>query len=180
MNEANQKTTTPSPVKEGKTLLIIRHAKSSWDVGTLNDFERPLNDRGKKDAPMMARRLLDKKVSIDAFVSSPAKRAKKTAELFSSAYGKMEEDVIYMSMLYHAPAEVFFEVVEQLDEKFSKVALFSHNPGITEFVNLLLDSVKIDDMPTCGVFAVQVQAEKWKDFKKAKKDFLFFDYPKLV
>ena len=94
MNEANQKTTSLSPVKEGKTLLLIRHAKSSWDVGTLNDFERPLNDRGKKDAPMMARRLLDKKVSIDAFVSSPAKRAKKTAELFSSAYGNSEEDVI--------------------------------------------------------------------------------------
>ena len=180
MNETNQKTTNPSPVKEGKTLLIVRHAKSSWDTGTLNDFERPLNDRGKKDAPMMAKRLLDKKVSIDAFVSSPAKRAKKTAELFASAYGKNEEDVIYMSMLYHAPAEVFFEVVEQLDDNYSKVALFSHNPGITEFVNLLLDSVRIDDMPTCGVFAVQVQVDKWKDFKKAKKDFLFFDYPKLV
>lgn len=180
MNEATQKTTNPAPAKEGKTLLIVRHAKSSWDIGSLNDFERPLNERGKKDAPMMARRLLAKQVTIDAFVSSPAKRAKKTAELFSSAYGKNDEEVIYMSMLYHAPSEVFFEVVEQLDDKFSKVALFSHNPGITEFVNLLLDSVKIDDMPTCGVFAVQAQAEKWKDFKKARKEFLFFDYPKLV
>ncbi|MDO9373649.1 MAG: histidine phosphatase family protein [Bacteroidota bacterium] len=180
MNEANQKTTNTSPVKDGKTLLIVRHAKSSWDVGSLNDFERPLNERGKKDAPMMAKRLLDKKVAIDAFVSSPAKRAKKTAELFSNAYGKTEEEVIFMSMLYHAPSEVFVEVVEQLDDEFSKVALFSHNPGITEFVNTLLDAVQIDDMPTCGVFAVQVQAEKWKDFKKAKKEFLFFDYPKLV
>ena len=179
MNEANQKP-SPSPVKEGKTLLIVRHAKSSWDVGTLNDFERPLNERGKKDAPMMAKRLLEKKVTIEAFVSSPAKRAKKTAELFAAAYGKTDEDVVYVSKLYHAAAEVFFEVVEELDESFSKVALFSHNPGISEFVNLLLDDVRIDDMPTCGVFAVQVQAEKWKDFKKSRKDFLFFDYPKLV
>ena len=60
---------------ESKILLIIRHAKSSWEVGTLSDFDRPLNDRGKKDAPMMAKRLLDKKIKIDAFVSSPAKRA---------------------------------------------------------------------------------------------------------
>ena len=179
MNEANQKPGL-SPVKEGKTLLIVRHAKSSWDVGTLNDFERPLNDRGKKDAPMMAKRLLEKKVTIEAFVSSPAKRAKKTAELFAAAYGKTDEDVVYVSKLYHAAAEVFFEVVEELDESLSKVALFSHNPGITEFVNLLLEDVRIDDMPTCGVFAVQVQAEKWKDFKKSRKDFLFFDYPKLV
>lgn len=179
MNEANQRP-SPSAVKEGKTLLIVRHAKSSWDVGTLNDFERPLNERGKKDAPMMARRLLDKKVTIEAFISSPAKRAKKTAELFAAAYGKTDDDVVYVSKLYHAAAEVFFEVVEELDESFSKVALFSHNPGITEFVNLLLDDVRIDDMPTCGVFAVQVQAEKWKDFKKSRKDFLFFDYPKLV
>ncbi len=180
MNEANQKLTSTSPVNEGKTLLIVRHAKSSWDIGTLNDFERPLNDRGKKDAPMMAKRLLGKKVHIDAFVSSPAKRAKKTAELFSSTFGKTEDDVIFMSMLYHPQAEVFYDVVEQLDDQYSKVAIFSHNPGITEFVNTLIDSVKIDNMPTCGVFAVQAQVEKWKDFKKAKKDFLFFDYPKLV
>jgi phosphohistidine phosphatase len=179
MNEANQKP-GPSAVKEGKTLLIVRHAKSSWDVGTLNDFERPLNERGKKDAPMMAKRLLDKKVTLEAFVSSPAKRAKKTAELFAAAYGKTDADVVYVSKLYHAAAEVFFEVVEELDDSFSKVALFSHNPGITEFVNLLLENVRIDDMPTCGVFAVQVQVEKWKDFKKSRKDFLFFDYPKLV
>ena len=64
---------------ESKILLIIRHAKSSWELGTLNDFDRPLNDRGKKDAPMMAKRLLDKKIKIDAFVSSPAKRAKKNS-----------------------------------------------------------------------------------------------------
>ena len=162
----------------GKTLLIVRHAKSSWDVGSLNDFERPLNDRGKKDAPIMAKRLIEKKLNIDAFVSSPAKRAKKTAELFCNAYHKTEDDIILMSMLYGASVEVFYEVMEQLDDNFSKVAVFSHNPGITEFVNTLTDSLKIDSIPTCGIFAVHIQSEKWKDFKKSKKEFLFFDYPK--
>ena len=77
-------TTTNNTTSDGevKTLLIIRHAKSSWDIGTLNDFDRSLNDRGKRDAPMMAKRLIDKTIMIDAFVSSPAKRAKKTAEWF--------------------------------------------------------------------------------------------------
>ena len=67
---------------DSKILLLVRHAKSSWEIGTLSDFERSLNERGKKDAPMMAKRLIDKKIKIDAFVASPAKRAKKTAELF--------------------------------------------------------------------------------------------------
>ena len=120
-----------------KTLLNIRHAKSSWDIGSLNDFERPLNDRGKKDAPIMAQRLLDKKTPIDAFISSPAKRAKKTAELFSFVYNKKEEDIIFISALYHASPETFYEAIEQIDDAYNSVALFSHNPGITAFVNEL-------------------------------------------
>ena len=179
MNDPKQK--SPATPEDGnKILLVVRHAKSSWDIGTLNDFERPLNDRGKKDAPVMAKRLIDKNLPVDAFVSSPAKRAKKTAELFCETYGKPEDAILYISMLYHATTEVFYEVVEQLDDSFNTVALFSHNPGITEFVNTLTDEPKIDNLPTCGVFAIQVQIKKWADFKKAKKEFLFFDYPKLV
>ena len=162
-----------------KTLYLIRHAKSSWEIGTLNDFDRPLNERGKKDAPLMAKRLIDKKIAIDAFVSSPAKRAKKTAELFCEAYGKKADEILYLSMLYHATPEVFYDAVKHLDDSHNTVAVFSHNPGITAFVNELTDTVKIDNMPTCGVFAIQVQINKWADFIKAKKEFLFFDYPKL-
>jgi phosphohistidine phosphatase len=180
MNESITRSTTPEEFTARKTLLVIRHAKSNWETGTMNDFERPLNERGKRDAPMMARRLVDKKIPVDVFVSSPAKRAKKTAELFCTGFNKSEDDIIFLSMLYHAPVEVFYEMTEHLDDSFSNVAIFSHNPGITEFVNTLIDSVKIDNMPTCGIFAISIQAEKWKDFKKSKKEFLFFDYPKLV
>lgn len=160
-----------------KILLVIRHAKSSWDTGILNDFERPLNDRGKRDAPEMARRLKEKNVLIDAFVSSPAKRAKKTAEYFIEAYGRSKEDIVFISKLYHAPAAVFFEVAQSLPDHFNTVAVFSHNPGITEFVNLLADNVRLDNMPTCGIFAVTFQGS-WTGFAKAKKELLFFDYPK--
>jgi phosphohistidine phosphatase len=160
-----------------KTLLIIRHAKSSWDIGTLNDFERPLNDRGKKDAPEMAKRLKERNVLIEAFITSPAKRAKKTAEYFIEGYGRDKDDIIFISKLYHAPAEVFYEVAEALPDHFNTIAVFSHNPGISEFVNQLTDDVRLDNMPTCGVFAVTFTG-RWKDFKKTKKQFLFFDYPK--
>src|SRR3954451_2458802 len=156
MNDPKQKSPATSSEDAQKILLVVRHAKSSWDIGTLNDFERPLNERGKKDAPLMAKRLMDKNIPIDAFVSSPAKRAKKTAELFSETFGKKEDSILYISMLYHATAEVFYEVVEQLDDNFNTVALFSHNPGITEFVNSLTDGPPIDNVPTCGVYGIQV------------------------
>lgn len=159
------------------TLLIIRHAKAE-SAFTLNDFERPLNERGKKDAPAMAKRLLDKKIIINAFISSPAKRAKKTAEFFCETLGGKEEDVILVSALYHAPPSVFYEVIKNTADHFNTIAIFAHNPGISDFVNELTKAVQIDNMPTCAVFAVQADINQWKDFAKAKKDFLFFDYPK--
>ncbi len=167
-----------SEIPLSKTLLIIRHAKSSWDWETLNDFDRPLNERGKKDAPVMAQRLKNKNILIDAFVSSPAKRARKTAEYFADTYHRKKEDILLVSKLYHAPPSVFFEVVNELNDAFNTVAVFSHNPGITAFVNQLTDEVRIDNMPTCGVFAVKIEGVSWKLFEKAKKEFLFFDYPK--
>ncbi len=169
------------PLGEGsKTLLLIRHAKSSWEIGTLTDFERPLNDRGSKDAPVMAKRLKAKNLHIDAFVSSPAKRAKKTAELFVEVFNKKNQDIYFISSLYHADTNTFFDVVSHFDDAINTVAVFSHNPGITEFANLLSDTVQIDNMPTCGIFAVKVNAPKWADLKKASKEFLFFDYPKKL
>ena len=72
------------------------------------------------------------------------------------------------------------EVAASLDDKYDNVAIFSHNPGITDFVNSLCKDVQIDDMPTCGIFAVEIAIENWIDFKKAEKKFLFFDYPKNV
>lgn len=164
---------------KSKTLLIIRHAKSSWEWDTLNDFDRPLNERGKRDAPLMAQRLMDKNILIDAFVSSPAKRARKTAEYFAETYQRKKEDIVLVSELYHAAPDTFFEVVQGLNDGANTVALFSHNPGITAFVNQLTETVRIDNMPTCGIFAVSMEAVAWKQFKQAKKDFLFFDYPKL-
>jgi phosphohistidine phosphatase len=172
-------TSKNSPLGDGgKVLLIIRHAKSSWEIDTLTDFERPLNDRGTRDASAMAKRLKAKKIRIDAFVSSPAKRAKKTAELFAEVYHQNNDAIILISKLYHAGSDTFFDVVSNLDDDLDTVALFSHNPGITEFANLLTEGARIDNMPTCSIFAVRINISKWEDFKKAEKEFLFFDYPK--
>jgi len=159
-----------------KQLFIIRHAKSDQSFFG-NDFERPLNDRGRSDAPVMAKRLLDKKFKIDALVSSPAVRAKQTAESFADTLKMPPAEIIFVSALYHAAPEVFYEVVAGLPDELSMVAVFSHNPGISYFVNNLTET-KVDNMPTCSVFAVSADITAWSGFNKAKKEFLFFDYPK--
>jgi phosphohistidine phosphatase len=160
-----------------KTLILVRHAKSSWDAPGLSDAERPLNERGKKDAPEMAKRLKEKGIKVDLFLSSPAKRAHKTAKYFAEEYDLKKDDILLVDELYMATHSGFMETVTRIKDGYNVVALFSHNPGITEFASSLTN-VKVDDMPTCAMFALQAETESWKDFAEAEKNFLFFDYPK--
>jgi phosphohistidine phosphatase len=160
-----------------KTLIVVRHAKSSWEKDVASDFDRPLNDRGKRDAPEIAEKIFAKGYPIDAFVSSPALRALSTAELFSAAWKFPLKKIIQIPELYHASPDTLFRTVESLDDRYETVAVFSHNPGITEFVNLLLEGMKMDNMPTCGAFAVRASIGHWSDFRQAEKSFLFFYQP---
>ena len=160
-----------------KTLLLIRHAKSGWADTSLSDFDRPLNNRGKHDAPIMAERLRKQIPKIDAFVSSSAKRARKTAKIFMKAYDEKENNLIVESSLYEAPMQKYYRVIESLDDTQNIIAIFAHNPGITDFVNSL-DCTPVYNMPTCGVYAIEIDTENWSDFRVAAKKFLFFDYPK--
>lgn len=160
-----------------KQLLLVRHGKSDWSDLSLEDFDRPLNERGKKDVPEMAKRMVDRKVAIEAFISSPAVRARRTANKFAKAYNQSKEDVELVEELYAAPANVFYDVIAKLKDKYDTVAIFSHNPGMTDFANQLTDT-RVDNIPTAGVFAVKADAKSWADFRDAKKEFWFFDYPK--
>lgn len=163
-----------------KKLFVIRHAKSSWELLGQSDFERPLNERGLRDAPMMAKRLFDQGIRFDALVSSPAVRAHTTAKYFAEQFGISKKQILLIDRLYHAASETFYNVIEtELDDTLDCVALFSHNPGITYFVNSL-GVATLDNMPTCGVFGVECNIASWKDFSKAGKTFLLFDYPKKV
>ncbi|HRE38739.1 MAG TPA: histidine phosphatase family protein [Chitinophagaceae bacterium] len=162
-----------------KTLLLVRHAKSDWENPALEDFDRPLNERGKRDCPAMARRLLDKNINIDAIISSPAKRAAKTAKAFAESYDLKKSRLQFKEELYMAGSAAFTAVIESADEKFESIAVFSHNPGITDFANELTNA-RIDNIPTCGVFAIKINTDTWKDFRNAPKEFWFFDYPKAT
>jgi|SRR4051812_46471161 phosphohistidine phosphatase len=161
-----------------KQVLLIRHAKSSWGDPSQKDIDRPLNDRGHKDAPKMAERLIDKKVKIEGFYSSPAKRAISTCKYFIKAYNKKEKNIIEVSQLYEPQIVNFYNTIKEADNDFDTIAIFSHNPGITAFTNELTN-VHVDDMPTCGIFAVKADIKKWNEFEEAEKLFWLFDYPKL-
>lgn len=130
-----------------------------------------------RDAPMMAERLLAKKIEIDLILSSPANRALTTAGFFADAYGLADSRKKTFRTLYHAGPPVFYKVIQSIDDRYHTVAIFSHNPGITAFVNELTD-VSIDNMPTCGIFAIQAQIDHWKDFSADTNRFWFFDFPK--
>ncbi len=162
-----------------KKLLVIRHAKSAWPTGDVKDFDRPLNDRGREDAPAMAKRLIKIHAVPDLLISSPAKRAGSTAKLFGGEWGFKPEEILYKEELYHAEAAIFYQVISGIDSLYNTIAVFSHNPGITEFVNQLAPTaIRLDNMPTSAVFGVQVESNTWADFKTASKKFWFLDYPK--
>lgn len=160
-----------------KTLLLVRHAKSSWDDAGQEDFDRPLNERGKKDAPEMAKRVRVKLASADLIVSSTARRAHKTAKIFAETFGIAKEAISLQDSLYLASAATIYGTIAALPPDADTVLLFGHNPGITEYANML-SNVRIDNMPTCSVFAVAADITGWQEWGAAAKQFLFFDYPK--
>ena len=159
-----------------KTLFLIRHAKSDWPIN-MSDFDRPLNERGKKNAPKMANFLKNLGVRIDNFVTSPAKRALTTCRYFAEVFEN--KNIKKMEELYNASPTEFLEVIENLDDSVENVAIFSHNNGITYFANSLTDE-NIEHMPTCSVVAFRIETENWAEFKKSAKEFLFFYKPKEI
>jgi Phosphohistidine phosphatase SixA len=163
-----------------KKLYIVRHAKSSWDHPALSDFDRPLNDRGNKDAPRMGKRLKEKRIFPDVMLTSPAVRAFETCKIISTTLnfpiGKIQTD----RKLYHADEDQILSVIRNLkdlkdDEEV--VFLFGHNPGLTEFANLLVNE-SIDNIPTSGVVGAELKIKFWKDASFGCGEMLFFDFPK--
>ncbi|MFI5124652.1 MAG: SixA phosphatase family protein [Chitinophagales bacterium] len=162
-----------------KTLFLVRHAKSEAHFSAASDFNRGLNAKGMKDAAEMAKRMVNKDILIDLFVSSPAVRAKETAEIFVSKYNRKPDEINLVPALYNALPETFEEVVSGLDDRFDRIAIFAHNPGITDYASSLTET-PVSHMSTSSVFAVASEVKSWQDFPIAEKIFLFFDSPKTA
>lgn len=160
-----------------KTLYLVRHAKSSWDDPLLDDFSRPLNARGKRDAPSMAKRLKEKRVLLDLIVSSPAERAIATARELARILNYDQHKIKTIPEMYHASPERILETLKQISDKFDTIMLVGHNPGLTEFIDALTE-VDIDNVPTCGIAAFKLNIASWKALEMKKETLLFYDYPK--
>lgn len=163
-----------------RTLVLIRHAKSDWGIPAQPDFERPLNARGKRDAPEMGKRLKEKDIIPDLIISSPAARAAATAKLIAAETGYDEQKIQWQEKLYHCFAETFEDVIvtSGIPDTVKTVFIFAHNPGITQFTQETIPTLRIADMPTCGMVALSFDALHWSDYSSVIHTFSFFDYPK--
>lgn len=160
-----------------KRLSLNRHAKSSWKDESLRDFDRPLSQRGKRDAPDMGARLSAAGFLPDLIVTSPANRALTTAHTIAAKIGYAEKKIRTDNRIYLAEPEDLVAVIRETPDTVSHLALFGHNPGFTELANEISDA-RIDNIPTCGVFIADFEIAHWRDFPGKGGRLWHFDYPK--
>ena len=160
-----------------KTLTIVRHAKSSWKNASLSDRERPLNQRGKRDAPEMGRRIDAAGIRPSLIISSPAVRAFKTAKIVALQIGYPYEFLQRERELYLASLDTLIDVVGAQDESFNSLMLFGHNPGLTDFANYLVPGLT-DNLPTAGVVAVSFESDDWSLRDRPEMELILHDWPK--
>ncbi len=160
-----------------KKLTLIRHAKSSWKYPNLDDLDRPLNRRGRRDAPMMGKRLAKDKALPDLMISSPAKRAWKTAKIIAREVGCEKAKIEKNIALYEAGVSELIQVIQKIDGKYNDVMIFGHNPGFTSLAHYLTN-YEIDNIPTCGMFVIEFSVNSWQEVSQGKGKFISFDYPK--
>jgi len=149
-----------------KTLFLVRHAKSSRNEPALQDKDRPLNNRGKRDAPKMGKRLAKREVTPDLILSSPAKRALKTAQLIAKKLDYKLQDIVVDERLYATGADELLHLIRKLGAKPKSVMLVGHNPELTELAHHL--SSKITHLPTCAIAEFTIEAKSWTTIGKDK------------
>jgi phosphohistidine phosphatase len=143
-----------------KTLLLLRHAKSSWSDESLADHDRPLNERGKRDAPRMGRLLKARQLVPDIVVCSTAKRARKTAKRVLEASG-YDVGLELREELYHAPPSVYLETLQELEDQHQCAMLVGHNPGMEDLLALVVG--RFETLPTAALAQVSLPIDRWGD-----------------
>lgn len=160
-----------------KHLLLVRHGKSEWGNAHLQDFDRPLNPRGHRDAIEMAIRLQQKDLVPQVLISSPALRAITTADHFAQLWEKPAGQMKQEEKIYEADITGLLEVVNHLSNNLHRAAIFGHNPGFTDFANYLSNG-NIYNIPTCGIVLLEFQTDDWAEIGKGTGTLIDFDYPK--
>ena len=160
-----------------KKLYLMRHAKSDWNGYYVTDFERGLNKRGLKAAPLMGEVLYNMGIRPDLIVSSPATRAKMTAKLVAEQLHYPKEKILFDERIYEAGVAELLEVIHTLPENTDEVLLVGHNPGMTSLINTLGD-MGLENLPTAGLVGMAFDLESFMDISPHSGELLFYEYPK--
>jgi len=164
-------------MRRKRQLTLLRHAKSSWDDAGMRDRDRPLNERGERDAPAMGRRLAKRGARPTLILTSPAVRARRTAQIVAREIGYPQEFIQREDDLYLASPDGIVDVVARQDSSFRDLVICGHNPGLTELANRLTGA-GIDNVPTTGVVVIGLELASWSDLDGATGELLLFDYPR--
>ena len=160
-----------------RRLTLVRHAKSSWDYAELSDFERPLNARGRRDAPVMARRLAAELERPLWLISSPALRAITTAHAFAAALLVPNTAIRLDPRIYEATRGTLLGLLRECDDADSHVLLFGHNPGLSELAQLLAPC-PFSDMATCAVATLCFDIAQWRELRHGGGVLQRYEFPK--
>ena len=163
-----------------KTLILFRHAKSSWEYPELSDRERPLNKRGRKDAPKMGKWLKNNIERPDRVLTSPSVRTLATISKAGHEWGMKGEDYQTDQRLYHAGTHELLHIIRSCKDDINSLVIVGHNPGLTELASQLCPEEAVDNIPTSGVFAIRFKTEHWNEATAGNAEFLFFQYPKNI
>ncbi|GAA0878788.1 phosphohistidine phosphatase SixA [Algoriphagus jejuensis] len=159
-----------------KKIILVRHAKSAWDDPSLSDHDRPLAERGLKDAPKMAKRLKKRRIHADLLVSSSAIRAKETAKITAKELDYPKEKIVFDSSLFHASPHSLLKYLRSQNDNHNTILIFGHNPGFNDLITFL--GGEIDNLPTAGQFGFKLKSEHWAELKPENVQPWFLDYPK--
>ncbi len=160
-----------------RTLFLIRHAKSSWEHPGIRDFDRPLNERGLYEAPLMAQILVKEGIRPDLLVSSTAKRAWSTALVFAGAFGIKDDQVQRELDIYEAEPMDILRLISQLPDSTQTVFLFGHNMTMTDVANRF-SAQEIANVPTCGIVCIESAVDSWTAFDESNASVKKVFFPK--
>jgi phosphohistidine phosphatase len=159
-----------------KKIILIRHAKSSWENPWQDDHDRPLAERGLVDAPKMAKRLKKKNIFPDLILSSTALRAEQTAKITAKELGYPIADIVWDKNLYHASPHSILKVIRSQKDSHHTLFIFGHNPGLNDLITYL--GGEIENLPTAGQFGFKLASEHWADLSSETARPWFMDFPK--
>lgn len=162
-----------------KTLFVMRHAKSSWGEPGLDDFYRPLLEKGKKRTKLIIDYLMHKQLIPELILCSPAVRANDTAKIMAHGLGLTEDQVLVEKSIYTADVDQLENLFFDLPSSVNRLMLIGHNPSLTEFINRYLEN-KLDALPTSAVVAIDYKANKWEEVLDSEASVNFIIFPKML